>query len=196
MKEPGPHSLSTCWLDQSWLKCLLIYSPGQHLWAYGFEPHVGYVTVQPMSSIPPYNTEVTETTIVITWTPAPRIGFKVSHRCHEIAQDTFPCYCLWENSHSHILEIWVFLSPMIILQGLVRAKPGRKEVFLFWGVICLFCKGRKPLAWNCSACCYVLFSVLSPRELHFKNKNIENFIWCVALNGYQEAYESQFEETN
>ncbi|XP_012582254.1 PREDICTED: fibronectin isoform X2 [Condylura cristata] len=37
-------------------------------------------TLQPQSSIPPYNTEVTETTIVITWMPAPRIGFKLGVR--------------------------------------------------------------------------------------------------------------------
>ncbi|XP_017651748.1 fibronectin isoform X10 [Nannospalax galili] len=39
-----------------------------------------FSTLQPRSSIPPYNTEVTETTIVITWTPAPRIGFKLGVR--------------------------------------------------------------------------------------------------------------------
>ncbi|XP_017390452.1 fibronectin isoform X8 [Cebus imitator] len=39
-----------------------------------------FSTLQPGSSIPPYNTEVTETTIVITWTPAPRIGFKLGVR--------------------------------------------------------------------------------------------------------------------
>ncbi|KAF6113807.1 fibronectin 1 [Phyllostomus discolor] len=39
-----------------------------------------FTTQQPGGSIPPYNTEVTETTIVITWTPAPRIGFKLGVR--------------------------------------------------------------------------------------------------------------------
>ncbi|XP_006867854.1 PREDICTED: fibronectin isoform X5 [Chrysochloris asiatica] len=39
-----------------------------------------FTTLQPHGSIPPYNTEVTETTIVITWTPAPRIGFKLGVR--------------------------------------------------------------------------------------------------------------------
>uniref|UniRef100_F7HNH0 Fibronectin n=1 Tax=Callithrix jacchus TaxID=9483 RepID=F7HNH0_CALJA len=39
-----------------------------------------FSTLQPGNSIPPYNTEVTETTIVITWTPAPRIGFKLGVR--------------------------------------------------------------------------------------------------------------------
>ncbi|XP_006892017.1 PREDICTED: fibronectin [Elephantulus edwardii] len=39
-----------------------------------------FTTLQPQGSIPPYNTEVTETTIVITWTPAPRIGFKLGVR--------------------------------------------------------------------------------------------------------------------
>ncbi|XP_037019464.2 fibronectin isoform X9 [Artibeus jamaicensis] len=39
-----------------------------------------FTTQQPRGSIPPYNTEVTETTIVITWTPAPRIGFKLGVR--------------------------------------------------------------------------------------------------------------------
>ncbi|KAM7153887.1 fibronectin isoform 2-T2 [Macrochelys suwanniensis] len=39
-----------------------------------------FTTLQPMSSIPPYNTEVTETSIVVTWTPAPRIGFKLGVR--------------------------------------------------------------------------------------------------------------------
>ncbi|KAL1770929.1 fibronectin isoform X7 [Sigmodon hispidus] len=39
-----------------------------------------FTTLQPMRSIPPYNTEVTETTIVITWTPVPRIGFKLGVR--------------------------------------------------------------------------------------------------------------------
>ncbi|XP_051010089.1 fibronectin isoform X6 [Acomys russatus] len=39
-----------------------------------------FTTLQPVRSIPPYNTEVTETTIVITWTPVPRIGFKLGVR--------------------------------------------------------------------------------------------------------------------
>ncbi|XP_074047536.1 fibronectin isoform X10 [Macrotis lagotis] len=39
-----------------------------------------FTTLQPTSSIPHYNTEVTETTIVITWIPAPRIGFKLGVR--------------------------------------------------------------------------------------------------------------------
>ncbi|KAM4836253.1 fibronectin isoform 6-T6 [Thomomys bottae] len=39
-----------------------------------------FTTQQSMSSIPPYNTEVTETSIIITWTPAPRIGFKLGVR--------------------------------------------------------------------------------------------------------------------
>ncbi|XP_019582599.2 fibronectin isoform X1 [Rhinolophus sinicus] len=39
-----------------------------------------FTTRQPTGSIPPYNTEVTETTIVITWTPVPRIGFKLGVR--------------------------------------------------------------------------------------------------------------------
>ncbi|XP_051704181.2 fibronectin isoform X5 [Oryctolagus cuniculus] len=39
-----------------------------------------FTTLQPQSSIPPYSTEVTETSIVITWTPAPRIGFKLGVR--------------------------------------------------------------------------------------------------------------------
>ncbi|VFV25232.1 fibronectin-like isoform 4 [Lynx pardinus] len=39
-----------------------------------------FTTRQPPGSVPPYNTEVTETTIVITWTPAPRIGFKLGVR--------------------------------------------------------------------------------------------------------------------
>ncbi|XP_040842410.1 fibronectin isoform X22 [Ochotona curzoniae] len=39
-----------------------------------------FTTLQPHSSIPAYNTEVTETSIVITWTPAPRIGFKLGVR--------------------------------------------------------------------------------------------------------------------
>ncbi|XP_052605762.1 fibronectin isoform X12 [Peromyscus californicus insignis] len=42
-----------------------------------------FTTLQPMRSIPPYNTEVTETTIVITWTPVPRIGFKLGVRPSE-----------------------------------------------------------------------------------------------------------------
>ncbi|XP_042299575.1 fibronectin isoform X1 [Sceloporus undulatus] len=39
-----------------------------------------FTTLQPMGSVPYYNTEVTETSIVITWTPAPRIGFKLGVR--------------------------------------------------------------------------------------------------------------------
>ncbi|XP_005331906.2 fibronectin isoform X11 [Ictidomys tridecemlineatus] len=39
-----------------------------------------FSTLQPSSSIPPFNTEVTETTIVITWIPVPRIGFKLGVR--------------------------------------------------------------------------------------------------------------------
>ncbi|XP_006972299.1 fibronectin isoform X12 [Peromyscus maniculatus bairdii] len=42
-----------------------------------------FTTLQPTRSIPPYNTEVTETTIVITWTPVPRIGFKLGVRPSE-----------------------------------------------------------------------------------------------------------------
>ncbi|XP_077128382.1 fibronectin isoform X2 [Ranitomeya variabilis] len=39
-----------------------------------------FSTLEPVGSIPPYSTEVTETTIVITWTPVPRIGFKLDVR--------------------------------------------------------------------------------------------------------------------
>ncbi|KAG8432601.1 hypothetical protein GDO86_017012 [Hymenochirus boettgeri] len=39
-----------------------------------------FSTLEPVGSIPPYNTEVTETTIVVTWTPMPRIGFKLDVR--------------------------------------------------------------------------------------------------------------------
>ncbi|KAE8580548.1 hypothetical protein XENTR_v10024457 [Xenopus tropicalis] len=39
-----------------------------------------FSTLEPVGSIPPYNTEVTETTIVVTWTPVPRIGFKLDVR--------------------------------------------------------------------------------------------------------------------
>ncbi|XP_064419504.1 fibronectin isoform X2 [Latimeria chalumnae] len=39
-----------------------------------------FTTLEPVGPIPYYNTEVTETTIVITWTPAPRIGFKLAVR--------------------------------------------------------------------------------------------------------------------
>ncbi|XP_068803973.1 fibronectin isoform X15 [Struthio camelus] len=39
-----------------------------------------FTTYQPVGSVPPFNTEVTETSIVITWTPAPRIGFKLGVR--------------------------------------------------------------------------------------------------------------------
>ncbi|XP_019378932.1 PREDICTED: fibronectin isoform X3 [Gavialis gangeticus] len=39
-----------------------------------------FTTLQPVGSIPPYHTEVTETSIVVTWTPAPRIGFKLGVR--------------------------------------------------------------------------------------------------------------------
>ncbi|XP_053139279.1 fibronectin isoform X3 [Hemicordylus capensis] len=44
-------------------------------------PEMGiFTTLQPMGSIPRYSTEVTETSIVVTWTPAPRIGFKLGVR--------------------------------------------------------------------------------------------------------------------
>nr|XP_008111773.1 PREDICTED: fibronectin isoform X3 [Anolis carolinensis] len=39
-----------------------------------------FTTLQPRGSVPHYNTEVTETSIVITWTPAPRIAFKLGVR--------------------------------------------------------------------------------------------------------------------
>ncbi|XP_042678073.1 fibronectin isoform X2 [Centrocercus urophasianus] len=39
-----------------------------------------FTMYQPVGSVPPFNTEVTETSIVITWTPAPRIGFKLGVR--------------------------------------------------------------------------------------------------------------------
>ncbi|XP_067404802.1 fibronectin isoform X1 [Emydura macquarii macquarii] len=39
-----------------------------------------FTTLQPMGSVPPYNMDVTETSIVVTWTPAPRIGFKLGVR--------------------------------------------------------------------------------------------------------------------
>ncbi|XP_075685753.1 fibronectin isoform X5 [Rhinoderma darwinii] len=39
-----------------------------------------FSSLEPVGSIPPYNAEVTETTIVITWTPVPRIGFKLDVR--------------------------------------------------------------------------------------------------------------------
>ncbi|XP_077175426.1 fibronectin isoform X3 [Paroedura picta] len=44
-------------------------------------PETGvFTTLQRLGSVPPYNTEVTETSIVVTWTPAPRIGFKLGVR--------------------------------------------------------------------------------------------------------------------
>lgn len=46
-----------------------------------------HFTDQPVGSVPPFNTEVTETSIVITWTPAPRIGFKVG-------ETEVPCFFL------------------------------------------------------------------------------------------------------
>lgn len=39
-----------------------------------------FSTLEAVGSIPPYNTEVTETTIIVTWTPVPRIGFKLDVR--------------------------------------------------------------------------------------------------------------------
>ncbi|XP_031460434.1 fibronectin isoform X2 [Phasianus colchicus] len=39
-----------------------------------------FTTYQPVGSVPPFNAEVTSTSIVITWTPAPRIGFKLGVR--------------------------------------------------------------------------------------------------------------------
>ncbi|KAM6314496.1 LOW QUALITY PROTEIN: fibronectin-like [Podargus strigoides] len=39
-----------------------------------------FTTDEPVVSVPPFNTEVTETSIVITWTPAPSIGFKLAVR--------------------------------------------------------------------------------------------------------------------
>ncbi|XP_063789232.1 fibronectin isoform X2 [Pseudophryne corroboree] len=39
-----------------------------------------FSTLEPVGSIPPYSTDVTESTIVITWTPVPRIGFKLDVR--------------------------------------------------------------------------------------------------------------------
>nr|DBA19966.1 TPA: hypothetical protein GDO54_015711 [Pyxicephalus adspersus] len=45
------------------------------------QPSTGiFSTLEPVGSIPPYNTEVTETTIIVTWTPVPRIGFKLDVR--------------------------------------------------------------------------------------------------------------------
>ncbi|XP_054976926.1 fibronectin isoform X1 [Sorex araneus] len=42
-----------------------------------------FTTSQPLGSTPPYDTEVNETSIMITWTPAPRIGFKLGVRPSE-----------------------------------------------------------------------------------------------------------------
>ncbi|KAM6332826.1 LOW QUALITY PROTEIN: fibronectin-like [Podargus strigoides] len=39
-----------------------------------------FTTYEAVGSFPPFNTEVTETSIAITWTPAPRIGFKLGVR--------------------------------------------------------------------------------------------------------------------
>ncbi|KAM9305634.1 fibronectin [Gastrophryne carolinensis] len=48
------------------------------------QPATGiFTTLEPVGSVPPYNTEVTETTIIITWTPVPRIGFKLDVRPSE-----------------------------------------------------------------------------------------------------------------
>ena len=63
-------------LDKKYWSAFSVISRFEHMLFFLF-----HFTVQPLGSIPPYNTEVTETTIVITWTPAPRIGFKVNCRC-------------------------------------------------------------------------------------------------------------------
>ncbi|XP_070588325.1 fibronectin isoform X2 [Erythrolamprus reginae] len=39
-----------------------------------------FTTLQSSGSVPPYNTEVTETSIVVTWIPAPSLGFKLGVR--------------------------------------------------------------------------------------------------------------------
>ncbi|XP_058042020.1 fibronectin isoform X11 [Ahaetulla prasina] len=39
-----------------------------------------FTTLQSTGSVPPYNTEVTEASIVVTWIPAPRLGFKLGVR--------------------------------------------------------------------------------------------------------------------
>ncbi|XP_068103468.1 fibronectin [Hyperolius riggenbachi] len=48
------------------------------------QPTTGILsTLEPVGSTPPYSTEVTETTIIVTWTPVPRIGFKLDVRPSE-----------------------------------------------------------------------------------------------------------------
>ncbi|XP_032094851.1 fibronectin isoform X2 [Thamnophis elegans] len=39
-----------------------------------------FTTLQSAGPVPPYNTEVTETSIIVTWIPAPRLGFKLGVR--------------------------------------------------------------------------------------------------------------------
>lgn len=66
------HSFHTtgCGVGQVFKLFGAITAGGLQLWSIPF-------TDQPAGSVPPFNTEVTETSIVITWIPAPRIGFKV-----------------------------------------------------------------------------------------------------------------------
>lgn len=118
--------------------------------------------MQPSRSIPPYHTEVTETTIVITWNPVPRIGFKVSHRCIMTVQPWCHPISACGRDLGFVKLCLCSCSRALLEQGLATM-----GLFCFF----LFCRGRKSLAWNYSAC-FVLFSILSPRELHFQNKNL------------------------
>lgn len=79
---------------------------------------------------------------------------------HDYSPEVPSHFCLWER------------QPYPRDLGFVKLCLGEPGLATLGLLFFLFCRGKKPLAWNYSACCFVLFSVLSPRELHFQNKNL------------------------
>lgn len=153
-----------------------------------------HFTVQPVGSIPPYNTEVTETTIVITWTPAPRIGFKVNDRflipCGTAQRRPRVSGCGW-NRMLRSQETWVWscfcsYTSLTASSGhhSTSASPNCwKEGLRQW----MLCKEENI---TMELLVVVLFSLLFPTG-NYILKYIGNCICCVVLNGI-----NKFTKTN
>lgn len=110
------------------------------------------------------------------WSPGPLFQGLASRWVEHVPltiepRSAFPFLPMGKTSRTP--ERWVLLKPYGHTPGPCESKAlPALRIFFFNYYFFLFCRGRKPLTRDYSACCFVLISVHPPREPHFKNKSI------------------------
>lgn len=113
-----------------------------------------YFTEQSLGSIPPYNTEVTGNSIIVTWTPAPKIGFKVKQNIH------FP---LWYNP-----ELSSYVSESVANKIFRNRGSGIWFLFHFISTYPFCLNVAKLLHYKICTTKYILFN---PGKTVWENEN-------------------------